>query len=833
MKRRLSSPKHSSSPFKQSGTPQNKSARPGGSLLLEDPVDEPGIEVPVISRSPQEILELVTTDTNLYKGNVTSLPRRVLGRAAQYGDLSQEIASQLDPLLIRAYADHLGLPTLSPSIPLFSHQAEAIDAILNPETFSQNICISTSTSSGKSLAFNLPILSRLIRSEFTALYLYPTKALTQDQKRVIDIIVSKRGELALLASSPATESQVNCSIVDGDIKDAKERSELMSACNLVLTNPDMLHYSIIPNHKKYAKFFSKLAFVVIDEAHCYDGAFGSHVASVIRRLRRIVDFYRNSTDPPRPLQFISCSATIGNPQEHVSRLVGIECDKLIAIDGSPTGERILTVWKSEIGKSITDTMGIISRFISEKIRFICFCKNRFLIELILKNTIDKLKREYGDTRGGVMGGRIVAYRAGYSPDERRRLEEKIFSGEVLGVVATSALELGMDIGSLDVAISMGYPGSIHSLWQQWGRAGRSCRPSLCMLLCREDDVVDSWISQDTDRLLEESPEDAVLQTNNQSIVKNHLICSDLELRFLSDSDWDVARKVYWGRDEIDEKVFLIAKKEAPFVKKKSFSIRNIETRRISVMFENQKIDDLDIAQAFFYVHPGGVHNIQGVEYRVVDLSLATNTATVVKANHSFFTRPSDFTTVTPVVPFVESLGGFLHRGRVDVSLKVKGFYRMSKAPPHDLIEGGYEALELPAIKYATCAVWIDLINVGIDPVLAASAAHGASHAIFYSACQRLLLSKQSDIKCDCQNQNNSILIYDSQNGGLGISDMIFKKLASLVYIAIGRLTKCACTEGCIKCLFLSNCSEGNREIRKTETISFLTQLLDKIDSVNE
>jgi DEAD/DEAH box helicase domain-containing protein len=302
---------------------------------------------------------------------------------------------------------------------------------------------------------------------------------------------------------------------------------------------------------------------------------------------------------------------------------------------------------------------------------------------------------------------------------------------------------------------------------------------------------------------------------------------------MTDADWDTAKAVYWGRDEVDEKVFVAAKKESPFVKKKSFSIRNIETRRISVMFENQKIDDLDIAQAFFYVHPGAVHNIQGVEYRVVDLSLPTNTATVVKASHSFFTRPSDSTTVTPVVPVVQSKGGFLHRGRVDVALKVKGFYRMSKKPPHELIDGGYEALELPAIKYATCAVWIDLAKVGIDPLLSVSAAHGASHAIFYSACQRLLLSKQSDIKCDCQNQNNSIMIFDSQNGGLGISDMIFNRLASLIHIAIGRITKCQCSEGCIKCLFLSSCSEGNRELRKTETIEFLNQLMEKVDSIHE
>jgi DEAD/DEAH box helicase domain-containing protein len=827
MKRRISSPKHGSSPFKQSGTPKHVRGEPADvSEEASDSCDE------YVMRDPQEILELLTTDPNLYKGNISCVPRRIPARPAEYSGLSPQVASELDPFLVRAYAAHLGNSggeNNSPDIPLFIHQCEAIEAILSSKF--QNICIATSTSSGKSLAFNLPILSKILRQDFTALYLYPTKALTQDQKRVIDSIVVRRNELVLLQDPVHSTQSIECAIVDGDVKETKERAELMSSCNLILSNPDMLHHSIIPNHRKYSKYFSRLKFIVIDEAHCYDGAFGSHVASVVRRLRRVCDHYRQCSDD-LPL-FISCSATIGNPQEHVSRLVGVECDKLITTDGSPTGDRILTVWNSKMTSSIPDTVSIVAKFLVSKIRFICFCKNRFLIELILKNVVERLKKDMGDVRGGRIGERIVAYRAGYSPEDRRKLESRIFSGEVLGVVATSALELGMDIGSLDVAISMGYPGSIHSLWQQWGRAGRSCRPSLCMLLCREEDVVDAWISQDSDRLLEESPEDAVLQTNNPSIVKNHLICSDLELRFMTDADWDTAKAVYWGRDEVDEKVFVAAKKESPFVKKKSFSIRNIETRRISVMFENQKIDDLDIAQAFFYVHPGAVHNIQGVEYRVVDLSLPTNTATVVKASHSFFTRPSDSTTVTPVVPVVQSKGGFLHRGRVDVALKVKGFYRMSKKPPHELIDGGYEALELPAIKYATCAVWIDLAKVGIDPLLSVSAAHGASHAIFYSACQRLLLSKQSDIKCDCQNQNNSIMIFDSQNGGLGISDMIFNRLASLIHIAIGRITKCQCSEGCIKCLFLSSCSEGNRELRKTETIEFLNQLMEKVDSIHE
>jgi len=836
MKRTLSpEPKQSaSSPFKKSGTPQ----RPSRDSQPPPPFDDDTSPGPL--RSPQEILELLTMDEKIYKGNINNVPRLIGARPPVFTELPDSSMRKIDPYLLRAYSDHLSrtrddddsFPTLSSaSLKLFSHQVEAINSIFDPQF--RNICISTSTSSGKSLAFNLPIMSELINSSnATALYLYPTKALTQDQKRVIDTVLSKRNELMAVASLRTPNdgpvgTTVNCGIVDGDVKDLKDRVELMSQCNLVLSNPDMLHYAILPNNRKFSTFLKNLKYVVIDEAHCYDGAFGSHVASVIRRLRRIVD---KESGTIGQVKFVTCSATIGNPREHVSRLVGIKCDVLVHNDGSPTGDRLLTVWNSHQGQSIGDTISIVTKLAYEKVRFICFCKNRFLMELVLKRTSEELKSLGNEATSD----RVVAYRAGYTPEDRRRIEERIFSNQVFGVIATSALELGMDIGSLDVAISMGYPGSIHSLWQQWGRAGRSCRPSLCMLLCREEDVVDAWIAQDSDRLLEEGPEDAVLQTNNPNIVKNHLICSDLELRFVDDTDWDLAKQIYWSAgDEVDDRVFAAAKKEAPFVKKKSFSIRNIETRRIIVNFENQKIDEMDIAQAFFYVHPGAVHHIQGTEYRVVDLSLKTNTATVVKAAHSYFTRTSDMTTVTPVMPVVETVGEFMNRGRVDVALKVKGFYRLNKKPPHDLIDGGYEALELPSIKFATCAFWVNLDKLGIDPALTVAAAHGASHAIFYSACQRLLLSKQSDIKCDCQIQNNALMIYDSQNGGLGISDMIFKRIGSLVHIAIGRLERCPCLEGCIKCIFLSSCSESNQDLNKGSTFEFLRQLQDKLDAIHE
>ena len=803
LKRRVSSPlKPSSSPKKI----HSSQAQQDTALLTEF----------VSFQSPQEVLESLTTDPSIYKGNVCNMPRKIESRPQSVRNFSFDAREMVDNDLLMAYTYSIlsDVDDSEAEFKLYSHQADAIKAILLDNAL--NVCISTSTSSGKSLAFNMCVLSRLISEPgSTALYLYPTKALTQDQKRVIDSVLAKRTELrGVMGETPP----VTAGILDGDVLEMAERIRISQECSLILSNPDMLHFSILPNHRKFSKFLSGIRFVVIDEAHCYNGVFGSHVSSVIRRLRRVLAHY----SPNVKVQYISCSATIGNPEEHVGRLIGIPCDKLVSEDGSPSGERILALWNSRQGESISDVVSILSKLVTRGVRFICFCKNRFLIELILKSVAERLKK---NTNHESLASKIVAYRAGYSAEERRRLEQEIFSGQVLGVVATSALELGMDIGCLDVGITFGYPGSIHSLWQQWGRAGRGMHPCLCMLICREEDVVDSWICQDDSRLLEQPPEDAVLQVANPYIVKNHLICADIELRFMKDKDWEDARTTYWP--DVPQAVFAAAKKEAPFVKKKSFSIRNIESRKIFLNCDNVKIDELDISQAFFYLYPGAVHSVQGVEYRVVELSLKTNTATAVKATHDYFTRPSDITEVIPAKPPAATLNDFVFRGRADVSTKVKGFYRVSKTPPHELVQGGYEALELPTIKFVTNAVWVDV--KGFDPLLSASGLHGAAHAIFFASCQRLLLSSTSDIKCGCHNE--SILLYDSQNGGLGISEMIYERLESLVHIALGRVTRCSCPKGCIKCLLISSCSDGNKNLNKDSTIELLTLIQQKLDSL--
>ena len=806
------------SPQKKSWTPPSKRARPGS----DSPDQGESLNQVPGEFSPVAALESLSMDGGIYLGQISNQPRIISSTEGVMCRLDDALLAQIDHKLLLAYISHV---TDNPvggdvaDIQLFSHQIEAIKAVLVELCW--NVCISTSTSSGKSLAFNISVLSELIKSEGTktALYIYPTKALTQDQKRVIDAVLSRRRD----SISNIASFNLLTGIMDGDVKAGPERREIMESCNLILTNPDMLHFSILPHHKQFASFLSRLQYVILDEAHSYNGAFGSHVSSVLRRLRRIVKHYRKGCDTRGPfegIQFISCSATIGNPAEHVSNLVGIDCDKLIDSDGSPSGERVLTIWNSRSGDFTKDTVSILTKFIMNGVRFIAFCKNRFMIEHVLKNCIEKLKSTNGKDK--MLENKIVSYRAGYSAEDRRALERRIFNGEVYGVIATSALELGMDIGSLDVAVSCGFPGSIHSLWQQWGRAGRGSRPSLCMLILREEDVLESWLGQDADqRLLQVEPEDAVIQVNNPTIVKSHLICADIELRFRDVKDWEDSRTTFWP--ETDTAVLSAAKKEAPFVDKVQFSIRNTQGRKIIVKLDSATIDEFDLSKAFFYIYPGAVHFVQGVEYKIVDLSISANMATAVKAHSEYLTHPDDRTDIVPTVPSVETRGP-VHRGRVDISTKVVGFYKVNRKSPHELIPGGYEELELPTIKFATNAVWVKPYT-GLDAGL-----HGASHALLSAACQRLLLSSVSDIKCDCP-CTRGILIYDVQTGGLGAAEAIFKRMHEIIRIAIQLASACSCIEGCLKCLLLSRCGINNEGIDKPATIALLETILTSLDAL--
>ena len=748
-------------------------------------------------------------------------------REAVYSVLNSETAARLHPGLVKRYASILrkDVDELNDSdtlLHLYSHQKEAIEAILAGES----VAISTSTSSGKSLAFNLPVLSEVLQSDATALYLYPTKALAQDQKRVLDGLVLG----GLTSASESIESAIV--LFDGDSSE-EDRTLALKFGRVILTNPDMLHYTMLPLHKKAKSFFEKLKFIVIDEAHCYRGAFGSHVASVIRRLQRIAMYYRNgggrhvalSNSMSKP-QFICCSATIGNPLMHAVRLVGSQVGRLIGEDGSPSGEKWVAIWHSKRteGNSTEDAARIVAETVRFGGRVICFGRYRAVVEKLVGSVRSMTANE----------SEVVAYRGGYSADERRRLESEIFSGKAKAVICTNALELGVDIGSLDAAVSLGFPGSVHSLWQQFGRAGRAGRDSLCILACKDDDVIDSWLSDDRDRLMNLPIEDAVLQTDNTLIVKAHIICADHELEIRKNNDM-FEREILWpGCDE----AFTAALKEAPFAKSphSKISIRSGVTRSIKVKCNNDTIDELDFANAFFAVHEGAVHFVQGVEYRISELRIDTNEAFAVKASHEYVTKVSDTTNIQPKVPFLK-FTKFTHDtmltwGRADVDTEVRGFYEVNR---HTLEKGQFHDLSLPTVRYPSFAVVFNLTEADLKILSSGncvtSSIHAATHLLL-RATQLRFLADKSDIRAECPydvgEHKNHLLLYDAHNGGLGVAESVFSKFSEVASLALKIASECTCIEGCPRCCHIPSCSSYNKHIQKSGGSQLLELIIARV-----
>jgi len=383
---------------------------------------------------------------------------------------------------------------------LYSHQAETWEALRG----GGNAIVTTSTASGKSLAFNLPVLDLLAREpKSRALYLYPTKALAQDQARALQAFGVKG---------------VKPAIYDGDTE-SERRWQIRKWANVVLTNPDMLHVGVLPHHDRWGDVLANLRFVVVDEAHVYRGVFGSHVGNVLRRLRRLARAY--GSEP----QFVLASATIANPAQLAASLLG-EPATVVDSDTAPATERTIALWNPELidaelgirASSLGDASRLLAGLVSEGLRTICFAKSRKAVELIHRFASDRVEP--------AVAARLTPYRAGYTPSQRREIEQRLIAGELLGVTATDALELGIDIGSLDCAISVGFPGTVSSLRQQWGRAGRRS-PGLAVLVASED-ALDQYFMREPETLLARTVEAAILDHANPRVLDGHVLSAAFE-----------------------------------------------------------------------------------------------------------------------------------------------------------------------------------------------------------------------------------------------------------------------------------------------------------------
>jgi DEAD/DEAH box helicase domain-containing protein len=689
---------------------------------------------------------------------------------------------------------------------LYGHQAEAWEAAARGEHF----VVTTGTASGKTLAFNLPVLDALAREpKRRALYLYPTKALAQDQLRAL-------GSFRL--------PKLRAAIYDGDTP-ADRRWQVRKWANLILSNPDMLHVGVLPHHDRWGDVLSNLAYVIVDEAHVYRGVFGSHVANVLRRLRRLARVY--GADP----QFLLASATIANPGELGTRLLGIELT-VIGDDAAPRAERTVALWNppltdEELGlraSALGEASKLMADLVERGLRTLCFAKSRRAAELIHRFTADRL----GDD------SLLSPYRAGYTPAQRREIERRLLEGELLGVSATNALELGIDVGLLDCVISVGFPGTVASLRQQWGRAGR--RGHGLAVLVASEDALDQYFMREPRALLGRRVEAAILDHENPRVLDGHVRAAAFEAP-LDDHDREVlgdaaleraaalpelrrtdAGYVWAGRDYPAAHVSL--RSTGP----ESFTVVDATSGAVLGIVEQER--------AFSTVHEGAIYLHLGESYRVRALDLESRHAVVEPFRGDYYTQAKVETTTAIVEPYRNErrLGLDLSFGSVVVTDQVVGYQKKS-IQTQESIE--LVALDLPETEFGTEAVWFlpepwMLEGIEREPRLLGSL-HAAEHSLIallplWAMCDRWDIGGLST-NIHFQTGRPTIFVYDGHSGGVGITERGFEVFEGWAGDTARLLHGCPCDHGCPSCVQSPKCGNLNEPLDKAGALRLLERML--------
>jgi DEAD/DEAH box helicase domain-containing protein len=692
---------------------------------------------------------------------------------------------------------------------LYAHQAEAWAEASRGE----HVIVTTGTASGKSLAFNLPVLDALAREpKLRALYLYPTKALSQDQVRALTQLHVPR---------------VRPAIYDGDTE-TERRWQIRKWANLVLTNPDMLHVGVLPHHDRWGDVLSNLRYVVVDEAHVYRGVFGSHVANVLRRLRRLARVY--GADP----QFLLASATIANPAELARALVGVDA-MVVETDAAPRAARTIALWNPPLldeelglrGSALGEASKLMADLVSRGLRTLCFTKGRAVAELIHRFTAQRLEdRE--------LARRLSPYRAGYTPTQRREIERRLIEGDLLGVTATDALELGIDVGLLDCVISVGFPGTVASLRQQWGRAGRR-EHGLAVLIASED-ALDQYFMRQPETLLGRRVEAAILDHENTRVLDGHVRAAAFEAP-LDDADRAVlgdlalaraaelpelketkAGYVWNGRDYPAGRFGL--RSTTP----DSFTIVDAETGTVLGIAERER--------AYSTVHEGAVYLHAGDSYRVLELDLETRTALVSLYAGDYYTQPKKETTTAIEEPLRSEhrLGLELFFGRVSVTEQVVAYQRKSIRTQETMET---IALVLPETNFETEAIWFaptpeQLEDLEEMPKLLGSL-HAAEHSLIailplWAMCDRWDIGGLST-NLHFQTRAPTIFVYDGHAGGVGITERGFEAFEGWAADTARMLGGCPCERGCPSCVQSPKCGNLNEPLDKAGARTLLERML--------
>ena len=699
---------------------------------------------------------------------------------------------------------------------LYAHQARAFDAALNK----QHVVVSTPTASGKSMCFHLPVLSALVDDpRARALYLYPTKALARDQEASLR---------ALMKDAGVFEAGVGGAVVyDGDTPNDARRAA-REKCGIVLTNPDMLHSGILPHHAAWAATFQQLKYVVIDELHTYRGVFGSHLANVIRRLRRVCRFH--GSDPV----FISATATIGNPREHAARILGERPEDMVLIDqsGAPRGSRRVLIYNPPV---VNAELGIRGSCPKRAVRFaadllkarvptILFGGSRNGVEIMLKY----LREATADA--GLPEGAIMGYRGGYLADTRRKIEEGLRAGTILGVVATNALELGVDIGELDAVVCAGYPGSIAATWQRFGRAGRRGAPSIAVLVASSA-ALDQYLAREPQYLLGAPVEEARIDPNNVEILVQHIKCAAFEAPF-EDGDsygdlgpdatrdalrWLVENGVvhevsgprtrwHWTADVYP----------ANHVPLRSVSWDNVVIVEQRAESDDKTLAELDWRAAQTMLHEQAIYQHDGRQYQVERFDFENHKAYIRFVDPDYYT---DAMTHVKVAVLEEAgtreIAVPVRHGEVQVVEKVVG-YKKIKFHTHENV--GYGDVRLPDLEMHTTSCWVTipesmvmaLNEEGIGRAALIDALRGVGRALETISTIALMCDSR-DIAMAVEDKSTAddvsdggfaptLHLYDAYPGGIGLSPRIFEQYPVLLGRARGLIAGCNCTAGCPTCV---------------------------------
>ncbi|MFV0318294.1 MAG: DEAD/DEAH box helicase [Microthrixaceae bacterium] len=716
--------------------------------------------------------------------------------------------------------------------PLWSHQAEAIDALVDRES----VVVATPTASGKSACYQIPALHSATQGT-TTLVVYPTKALAHDQLR------------SLAGAAP---EGVVVAAYDGDCS-AAERAWVRDHADIVLTNPEMLHLGILANHRRWDRFLSRLDLVVVDEIHALRGTFGSHVAHLTRRLRRLVRARRGTE-----VRFAFTSATIGGPDGLANTLAGLPV-RLVETSGAPSGNRTTVLWNpfspdaltgsaaSRAGSLNHETATVAAELVAHDLATLVFCRSRRGAEVVANQVRALLEdhRKLAGTHGTTRPKRVRTYRAGYLSEERREIELDLTEGRLDCVVATNALELGVDIDGLDAVVLSGFPGTISSFRQQCGRVGRNGADSLAVLVAGEDQL-DQWMMRHPRELFRRPPEPVVVNPDNHHVLLPHIGCAadEMPLRHRDDDLWGESLDDAVRALVIEDRLTLVDPPPeseaartgerwavwsgrgapAPTVSLRSASRGEYEIRRL----DGSLVGTVDAARAELTVHPDAVYLHQGLPWRVLELDHGLHTAVVEPDDGLTYTQTRTTTDIRIVEHLDRTVVGALEVGfgRVEVTTRLTGFVRRS-TDTHELLE--HRGLEAEPTVLDTDAMWWvfagSLVESTTRPDTLPGALHAAEHAgigilPLFALCDRWDLGGVSTVELT-DTGLPTVVIHDALPGGSGVSALAFNSAQRHLEATLDVLVSCPCERGCPSCVQSPKCGNGNEPLDKAAATALL------------